>query len=146
MDQMKQPSKKKVKRPVSLVILCVLSILVGFVSAFLGLVEIAAQGTLTLTGSTAVIVSGETVGVSPMVMAVLHFLIGALEFTFGIGALFLLPWAWMLGLGIVALNLVYDVLGLTHVGAGGAQVVNILISLAILGYLLSGDIRLAFRR
>jgi hypothetical protein len=93
------------------------------------------QDTMQITGGYALIIAGLTAMVA-----------GLLQVIFGIGIWRLSAWAWVAGIIIQLFTLTVAVLGLFTGAAIPASLVTIVISGAILMYLLSPHVRKAFGR
>lgn len=90
---------------------------------------------LQVAGGYALIIAGVTV-----------MIVGLLQVIFGVGIWRLSRWAWVAGVIIQSFTLVVAVLGLFTGAATPASLVTIIISGAILAYLLTPRVRVAFGR
>lgn len=128
-------------RPVGITIIAILTILVGLAYVF---------GALTLFGVTAAVVPGmeaaglaEAVGISAGVVLIV---MAVLNIIFGIGALMLKSWAWMLGVVLFGITLVANLFMMFTVAFTIPAIVMALIAAAVLGYLFTDGVRSAFGR
>lgn len=128
-------------RPVGVTIIAILAILVG-VGYFLGGLALFGVGASMLSGLNLGVLAGSvglTVGVAMLVMA-------ALDITFGVGALMLRPWAWMLGVVLFSISLLVNLYWLLTTPFTFTVLLMTLIAAAILGYMYTGTVRTAFGR
>jgi len=135
---MSQPPAGGRVRPTGITILAVLSAISGVLSILAGL------GLLAGGAALAAVVS---VGGLFTIFGILAIVIGALSLAFAYGAWMLLPWAWILGIASqligIGVTIVQIVLGYQSITGA---IIGIAISLIILYYLDTPDVRRAFGR
>ena len=137
------------KRPVGVTIVAIIAIiggvlqlvgglgLLGAVTGFLPGLTQALTGALPATGGAALF---GALGIGAGVVA---FIMGVLSIVFGVGALGLKPWAWTLGVVLYAISVVAGLVAL--VGAFNvATLISTAVAAAILVYLMTHDVRMAF--
>ena len=135
------------KRPTGVTILAVLAIIGGALDLLAGFALIALSSTdasatsAAITGSEATILGG----------AVL--VSGILALAFGIGAFMGASWAWIVGIAAEVLNLLAVVANIavssskTSIGhLIGSNLVSIVISVAVLAYLNTANVKAYFKR
>ncbi len=117
------------QRPLGITILAVLAAIGGL----FGLVGALALFALSTAGA-----AGAIFGIIALVLAIA-------DLAFAYGAWTLQPWAWMLGLGIqavnVVLNILYLILGWSNIGS---LIIQVIISGIIIYYLMTPDVKKAF--
>lgn len=104
--------------------------------------EQAAQATAqaqTLTSG-----SGAAMGGLLMIVGVFLLLQGALSIAFGVGALQLKPWAWMLGIAAYALGILVNIVQAINGSFGFGTLIGLAIGGGILYYLFTPEVKRAF--
>jgi hypothetical protein len=129
------------KRPMGVTILAVLAIVGGIVNIvlalpYLGVTALALPGVVASIGSlgTGVLMS---LGVGML-------LIGAIQLMFGIGAMQLRSWAWVMGVIGYGLSVLSAIVSVATVGFTSSVMLSGVIAVAILAYLFTHDVRTAF--
>jgi hypothetical protein len=139
------------QRPTGVTILAILALLGGILDLF------GAFGMFSLAAMSAVAnqLAGATVATAPLaaygtILGVILLVIGVLAIAFAIGAWMLKSWGWTLGIVVEALAillaLVTAVLSGDIVSGLIGQIIGIVISAAIIYYLLRPEIKQAFGR
>jgi uncharacterized membrane protein (DUF2068 family) len=134
-------------RPLGVTILGVLAILGGIASLCLG--GLVALGSTALSGNISTATHGISTVNSGTLAAIGGFtaVLGVLEIVFGVGFLQLKGWAWMLGIVLQAISVVF---GIAQIATGSStflnQALGLVISLVILFYLFTPQVRAAFGR
>src|SRR5215469_9186813 len=129
----------KPQRPGGVTILGILAI-IGGVLGILG------GGLLLGASPTLVAQSGLSSGAFTA-FGVVGLLFGILGLVFGIGALQLAKWAWSLGVGLYALNIIDNIIVVaTHANSIGGIAINTLLSAYIIYYLFRPNVQQAFGR
>jgi hypothetical protein len=126
------------KRPVGVTVVSVLAIIGGAIQL------LSSLGYLGFSGLRTSVILGVVSGLSPAMMlgsGVLSLVVGVLAIGFGIGALSLKSWAWITGLVVWGVSLVFSVVQLAVIGFGILPVVSAVVALAILIYLSSAPVR-----
>jgi len=126
------------KRPVGITVLSILAIIGG------GIQLLSSLGYFGLTTVRTPLILGVVTGMSPAMIlgtGVLSLIIGVLAIAFGIGALSLKSWAWMTGLVVWGVSLVFSVIQLSVTGISVLPVLAALFAVAILVYLSSAPVR-----
>ena len=135
---MSQPPAGAPARPTGITILAVLSAIAGVLSILAG---------LGLLAGGAALASVVSVGGLFTIFGLLAIVIGGLSLAFAYGAWMLLPWAWTLGIASqlisIAVTIVQIVLGYQSITGA---IIGIAVSLIILYYLDTPDVRRAFGR
>lgn len=126
-------------RPVGVTIIAILAILGGLVQlisglAFLGITALAVPG--MEAGAFA-----EGVGIAA---GVVMFIMAVLSVVFGVGALMLKPWAWMLGIVLFGISLVANLVLMFTSAVSTSAVISALIAAIVLAYLYTARVREAF--
>ncbi len=81
-----------------------------------------------------------------LILGIIAIVIALGQLAFAYGAWTLQPWAWMLGIGLQAANIVFSIIaGIANNNLGG-QIVSIIISGIIIYYLMTPPIQKAFGR
>ena len=127
------------QRPTGITILAILAIIGGAFALLGGIGAIGLGGAAAAGGAGG---AGGLVAILGFVLIV----VGALELAFGVGAWQLKPWAWTLGIAAQGLSLVLALLNIIGGQGIGSQIVGILISAAILYYLMTPPVKQAFGR
>lgn len=118
------------QRPTGITILAVLAAIGGVFGLLGGFVLMGAGG---LIGAGMAVI----LGIVTIVIA-----IGDLAFAYG--AWSLQPWAWMLGIGLQAANILFSILAGILNNSLGSQILSIIISGIIIYYLMTPPIKKAF--
>jgi hypothetical protein len=127
------------RRPVGVIIIAILAIIGGLLQLFGGLafLGIGAMAVPGLEGAGLLGGLGIGVGFAMFVMA-------ALSVLFGVGALMLKSWAWMLGVVLYGISVVSGVVLLLTGGIAWPVVLSTLIAAGIIAYLFTPTVRSAF--
>jgi hypothetical protein len=133
-------------RPLGVTVIAVLSLLSGLGQGLKGLVVLGVGG-----GAAAVVgmghpVAGTVIGAVAISLAALVLMIGLFDLLFAWGAWHLKPWAWSWGVFTQISALIWAALAVIGWGTLRGHGIGILISLGILFYLMSPDIKRAFGR
>lgn len=135
---MSQPPAGARARPTGITILAVLSAISGVLSILAGLALLAGGAALA---------AAVAVGGLFTIFGLVAIVVGALSLAFAYGAWMLLPWAWTLGIASqligIGVTVVQIVLGYQSITGA---VIGVAISLIILYYLDTPDVRRAFGR
>jgi hypothetical protein len=126
-------------------ILAILAI-IGGVFALIGALLLFIAGAAIAAGTVATGSTQLTAGTAFTAGAV-ALVLGVLDIVWGIGALRLSPWAWMLGIALGVLNILSSALNLVlgrTLGAG--DYISIVIAVLIIVYLFTPRVRQAFGR
>ena len=135
------------QRPMGITILAVLALIGGILGICGGLAGIV--GASFLGGLAASVGAGNATALSGMavVSSIIALAFAVAYLVFGFGAWTLKPWAWMLGMVLSGLNIVFQ---LVAVIAGWSTLGGVLISVVISGviiyYLLTPEVKKAFGR
>lgn len=129
------------KRPIGITILAIIAIVGGVANVllalpYLGFEMFALPGVVAAMGSV-----GSSVLMS---VGVGLLLIAAVQLLFGVGALQLRPWAWVIGVIGYGFSVLSFVVSLLAVGLTSSVIVSGVIAVAILAYLFTRDVRTAF--
>jgi hypothetical protein len=135
------------QRPMGVTILAVLAIIGGIFGICGGGLGILGGSFLGAVGAQAGVGNAAALGGMAVLSSLILLVIAVAEILFGIGALTLKPWAWMLGLVISGISIVFALLSLL---AGWAPFFNVLIQIVISGiiiyYLMTPEVKQAFGR
>ncbi len=132
------------QRPLGVTILGILAIIGGILGIF-GSFAVIFVGAVVSTGSVATnnnVASGGFITLLGIILLATS--VG--DIVVGIGFLGLKPWAWTLGIALMAIGILIDILFVTQGQSVGSEVVSILISAAILYYLFTPNVKAAFGR
>ena len=135
------------QRPMGITILAILAFIGGILGICGGLAGIV--GASFLGGLAAAAGAGNvtTLGGMAVVYSIIGLALAVAYLVFGFGAWTLKPWAWMLGMVLAGLNIVFQLVALL---AGWTTLGGILISVVISGviiyYLLTPEVKKAFGR
>lgn len=135
------------QRPTGITILAVLAFIGGILGLCGGLSGIV--GGAFLGGMAASVGASNATAVGGMiaVYSIIAVAFAVADLVFGFGAWTLKPWAWMLGMVLFGLNIVFQLVALI---AGWTTLGSIIISVAIAGviiyYLLTPQVKQAFGR
>lgn len=134
------------KRPVGVTIFAVAAVIYGIFNLLLALLGLLGSALLASR------VASAAIRYSPGTLAyatVSDALLGILFLVFGIGALRLKGWAWTTGVVVLVLELVRQIVGFVIQRSSAGTIVRdsitIVIALLLLWYLLSPNVRRAFR-
>jgi len=138
-------------RPVGVTILGILAIVGGVIAIIAAIASVLGAFALAALGASALAVGsrGAALGAAGfvilMILGVWILILGVLDIIFGVGALRLRPWAWTLGVVLMAISVITDVLRVFagHTGFAG-MIVGLAISLFILYYLFTPEVKAAF--
>ena len=135
------------QRPMGITILAILAFIggiLGICGALSGIVGASFLGGLAASVGAS---NATALGGMLVVYSIIALAFAAADLVFGFGAWTLKPWAWMLGMVLFGLNIVFQ---LVAVIAGWATFTGVLISLVISGviiyYLLTPEVKKAFGR
>ena len=135
------------QRPLGITILAVLAFIGGIFGICGGLSGIVAGSFLSGLAASAGASNAAALGGMAAVYSIVALGFAVADLVFGFGAWTLKSWAWMLGMVLFGLNIVFQ---LVAVVAGWATFGGVLISLAISGaiiyYLLTPEVKKAFGR
>lgn len=128
------------KRPPGVTFLAVLAIVGGAINILYALpylgVSIALPGSIT---------AGLSVGAAVLAsLGVGLLLVGLVQLMFGIGAIGLRPWAWVMGVIGYGFSLITSAVSLATVAVTSGMVLTAVVAGIILLYLYSHDVRMAF--
>lgn len=127
------------RRPIGVVIIAVLAIIGGLLQLFGGL-SFMGVGAMAVPGLEGAGLLGG-LGVS---VAVAMFIMAVLSIVFGVGALMLRSWAWMLGIVLYGISAVSGVVLLLTGAMTWPVVLSTLIAVGIIAYLFTPTVRAAF--
>jgi hypothetical protein len=132
------------KRPIGVTILAILVILggVGLIGALLLFILSAAIAGVPVPNGFHNLSAGSVITVGAVALV-----LGALDIVWGIGALQLRPWAWMLGIALGVLNILGSGLNLV-VGRGlqPSDFISVVLAVIIIVYFFTPRVRRAFGR
>jgi uncharacterized membrane protein (DUF2068 family) len=132
------------KRPLGITILAIGGIIFGIIYIPIGLLGFpgpTAELARALPPTTATNLNSGQLIISSTILIIL----GALFIVFGIGALHLRFWSWILGVTLAGILLIDGIYGLVTLGNGGHEyIVGIVCEVIILAYLFRGSVRQAF--
>lgn len=135
------------QRPMGITILAVLAFIGGILGICGGLSGIVGASFLGGLAASVGASNATALGGMLVVYSIIALAFAVADLVFGFGAWTLKPWAWMLGMVLFGLNIVFQ---LVAVVAGWSTVGGVLISLVISGviiyYLLTPDVKKAFGR
>ena len=134
------------ERPVGVTILAVLALVAGGLVALGGLLMVGGGAVAGAVGAATAGAGGGVAavgGIFAMGMGVFMLLWAALSIAFGVGALQLRRWAWVLGIICEGLGVLMNLGNLMHGHAGGA-IFGLVINGVILWYLFQPDVKRAF--
>lgn len=124
-------------RPTGVTIIAVLAIIGGIFGILAGVAVLGLGGLATAAG-------GTDVGVTAILFGLLLLVVAIGELAFGIGAWGLKPWAWTLGVGIMAASIVISLLSGLINGNLTNQIVSIVIDAIVIYYLFTPGVKAAF--
>jgi uncharacterized membrane protein (DUF2068 family) len=124
---MQQPPPTARTRPQGVTILAVLAAIGGVLGILAGVALLGLGGSIAIFGLIAVVQS-------------------VLLLAFAYGAWMLKPWAWTLGVVAEVIGLILSVLFIVNGSSISSQVIGIVISVAILYYLFTPNVKAAFGR
>lgn len=135
------------QRPTGITILAVLAFIGGIFGICGGLGGIVGGSFFGGLAASVGASNATALGGMVVVYSILALAFAVAELVFGFGAWTLKPWAWMLGMVLFGLNIVFN---LVSVLAGWAAFGSVILPLAIAGviiyYLLTPDVKQAFGR
>ncbi len=135
------------QRPTGITILAVLALIGGIFGICGGLGGIVGGSFLGGIAASAGASNATALGGMVVVYSIVALIFAVADLVFGFGAGTLKPWAWMLGMVLFGLNIVFN---LVAVIAGWSSLTSVLISIVIGGviiyYLLTPDVKKAFGR
>ena len=135
------------QRPMGITILAVLAFIGGILGICGGLSGIVGASFLGGLAASVGASNATALGGMLVVYSIIALAFAVVDLVFGFGAWTLKPWAWMLGMVLFGLNIVFQ---LVAVIAGWSTFGGVLISLVIAGviiyYLLTPDVKKAFGR
>lgn len=129
------------KRPVGITVLGVLAIIGGVIGivASLPLLGISTMAIAGFSGTAAGLAGG-----AMMFYGVVLLALSIVQLAFGIAAMSLRSWSWVLGVIVSGVGVVLGIAQLFSVGITGSVVVSLAIYAIVLSYLYSHDVRAAF--
>lgn len=133
-------------RPFGITILAILSVFSGLGHLFRGLLILGIGGGLAAVVGTGYPVGGMVLGTVAVSVAILAMMIGLFDFWFAWGAWRLRPWAWSWGVLTQVSSLIWSLLAVLGWGTLRGHAIGIAISLGILLYLTTPDVKRAFGR
>lgn len=135
------------QRPMGITILAVLAFIGGILGICGGLSGIVGASFFGGLAASVGASNATALGGMLVVYSIIAFAFAVADLVFGFGAWTLKPWAWMLGMVLFGLNIVFQ---LVAVIAGWSTIGGVLISLVIAGviiyYLLTPEVKKAFGR
>jgi hypothetical protein len=135
------------QRPMGITILAVLAFIGGIFGICGGLGGIVGGSFLGGLAASYGASNASTLGGMIAIYSIVALAFAVADLVFGFGAWTLKPWAWMLGMVLFGLNIVFQLVALI---AGWTTLGGIIISVAIAGviiyYLLTPDVKKAFGR
>jgi hypothetical protein len=137
---MQQPPPTARTRPQGVTILAVLAAIGGVLGILAG-VALLGLGGLAAAGSGNGILGG-----SIAIFGLIAVVQSVLLLAFAYGAWMLKPWAWTLGVVAEVIGLILSVLFIVNGSSISSQVIGIVISVAILYYLFTPNVKAAFGR
>jgi uncharacterized membrane protein (DUF2068 family) len=133
------------KRPLGVTILAILAIIGGILAIIGSLLLFLAGG--AIAGGAAATGTTHLSATVVLTQAVVALILGILDLVWGVGALRLRPWAWMLGIGLGILYILSLVLNIVLTGGvTTGDIVSAVISVIIIAYLFTPGVRRAFGR
>ena len=135
------------QRPTGITILAVLAFIGGILGICGGLGGIVGGSFFGGLAASAGASNATALGGMLVVYSIIALIFAVADLVFGFGAWTLKPWAWMLGMVLFGLNIVFQ---LVAVLAGWSTLGGVIISIVIAGviiyYLLTPDVKKAFGR
>ncbi len=135
------------QRPTGITILAILAFIGGIFGICAGLSGIVGGSFLGGLAASAGASNATALGGMVVVYSIIALILAVADLVFGFGAWTLKPWAWMLGMVLFGLNIVFN---LVAVIAGWSAISGVIISIVIAGviiyYLLTPDVKKAFGR
>ncbi len=135
------------QRPTGITILAILAFIGGIFGICGGLGGIVGGSFLGGIAASAGASNATALGGMVVVYSIVALIFAVADLVFGFGAWTLKPWAWMLGMVLFGLNILFN---LVAVIAGWSSLTSVLISIVIGGviiyYLLTPDVKKAFGR
>jgi hypothetical protein len=133
------------QRPLGITILAILALIAGIFGICGGLGGMLGS---FLGGLAAVFGAGNAaLGGMAAVYSIVALGFAAADLAFGFGAWTLKPWAWMLGMVLFGLNVVFQLVAVVADWTTfGSALISVVISGAILYYLLTPEVKKAFGR
>jgi len=125
------------KRPVGVLIIGILGI-IGAVLGILG--SLAVLGVGGLAGAT----GAGAIGAGIVVIGVIYLIISVLLLIFAISFLGLKPWAWWGMLVMLAISIVWAIIGMAVNGFSASSLIGIIVDALIIAYLYSKSVKEAF--
>lgn len=141
---MQQPMQQPMQRPTGVTVLGVLAIIggiVGLCGGTLGLLGGALAGSVAVAGTSSQLAADAGILV---VLSIIVLALAVLDFVFGVGALQLRAWAWKLGVGLSAVNIILDVVEIIVAHSIFGNIIGIVVNAIILYYLYQPNVRKAF--
>ena len=140
------------ERPIGVTILAVLAIVAG-VFGFFAAIALLLGGSMAAVGSAALAPSSGTgaaaaagFGFMAVLTGLFTLVVAVAEVVFGLGALQLKPWAWMIGIASQALGILNILVSMISGRSGFGGIVSLAICGAILWYLFTPEVKRAFGR
>jgi hypothetical protein len=143
------------KRPTGVTIIAILAIIFNGLGLLGGVFALVAGGILATVDVPADVAAeaglaagqaGQLGGIAAL-LGIVVIILSALGLVFGIGALMLQPWAWTLGVGLYALNIIVGLASIAFNPSGaGSQVISLVVAGLVLYYLFTPQVKAAFGR
>jgi hypothetical protein len=134
------------QRPFGVTVLAMLSLVSGLWGILKGLFAVGVGGVVAALVAGAHPIAGAMVGVFAVVIGIVAVLTGLFCLLFAYGAWNLRPWAWTLGVVTNAITLVWSLLVVLGPGLLRERLGTIIVSMVILYYLTTPQIKKAFGR
>lgn len=141
------------QRPTGVTILGILAIIggiLGLCGGVLGLLGGALAGSVA-AGTSPYATAGTTTQLAAdagilIVLSVFVLVLAVLDIVLGVGALQLRPWAWPLGVGLMAVTIILDIVDIVISRSFFSPIIGIVVSAIILYYLYQPNVQKAFGR
>jgi hypothetical protein len=134
------------QRPFGVTVLAMLSLVSGLWGILKGLFALGVGGVVAALVAGAHPIAGAMVGVFAVVIGIVAVLTGLFCLLFAYGAWNLRPWAWTLGVVTNTITLVWSLLVVLGPGLLRERLGTIIVSMVILYYLTTPQIKKAFGR
>lgn len=135
------------QRPTGITILAVLAFIGGILGICGGLSGIVGGSFFGGLAASAGAGNATALGGMLVVYSIIALIFAVADLVFGFGAWTLKPWAWMLGMVLFGLNIVFQLVAvLSGWSTLGGVIISIVIAGVIIYYLLTPDVKKAFGR
>lgn len=134
------------KRPVGVTILAILAFLGGIFGILGGIGSIGAVALLSTAGAATGTALTHVSATYLYAIGGVLIVVGVLDIVLGVGFWGLKPWAWTLGIGLQIVGLIIAGVQVAQGTSITSELLSIIISLAVLGYLFTPGVRKAFGR